>query len=112
MTEVSIIYGLHAVRRAIESGQAGHLYVRSGKRSPRIDEVLALCAADQVLEWVDESRLYALTGTDRHQGMVFESVERQASKVSLDALMTKRATATYAYSHTVLRPPGPTSLHR
>ena len=34
MTEASIIYGLHAVRRAIESGQAGHLYVRSGKRSP------------------------------------------------------------------------------
>ena len=87
MTEASIIYGLHAVRRAIESGQAGHLYVRRGKRSSRIDEVLALCAADQVLEWVDEARLYALTGTDRHQGMVFESVERQAPTVSLDALM-------------------------
>ncbi|MEC8600986.1 MAG: RNA methyltransferase substrate-binding domain-containing protein, partial [Pseudomonadota bacterium] len=87
MTEASIIYGLHAVRRAIESGQAGHLYVRSGKRSPRIDEVLALCAADQALEWVDESRLSALTGTDRHQGMVFESVERQVPTASLDALM-------------------------
>ena len=35
----------------------------------------------------DESRLYALTGTDRHQGVVFESGERQAPTVSLDALM-------------------------
>ena len=53
MTEAGIIYGLHAVRGP-SNGQAGHLYVRSGKRSRRIDEVLALCAADQVLEWVDE----------------------------------------------------------
>lgn len=90
MTDASIIYGLHAVRRAIESGQEGRLYVKDGKRSPRIDEVLALQAADQVVEWVDESRLYVLTGTDRHQGMAFQRVEHQASTMSLDALMTER----------------------
>ena len=93
MNATRILFGFHAVTaRLRQRPSAVHsIYVSSGRRDARVQSLLATATgAGCVVHHVDERRLQALAGTDRHQGIV-AVVDATMQYVTVDDVLASAA---------------------
>lgn len=65
------LYGINAVREALESRPVDHVLVAEGHRSPRVEELIQLCRAHGVpLRFAPPAALERASGTPHHQNVV------------------------------------------
>lgn len=92
MADAALIYGIHAVRAALEAGtDLRELWVLKNRHDKRLDELLA--AAKRVgvdAQPADKTTLERLAGTTQHQGVVARLAHAVGPRqVSLDTLVAE-----------------------
>ncbi|HEY0221855.1 MAG TPA: 23S rRNA (guanosine(2251)-2'-O)-methyltransferase RlmB [Lactovum miscens] len=66
-----LIYGLHAIVEALESGRVNKLFVQQDLRGKNTDKIKELARAKSVkIDWVDKLELSKMTDNGVHQGFV------------------------------------------
>lgn len=73
MSEESLLFGIHAVRSALEHdpGRITGLWIDRGRRDRRLLELVELAqAAGVAVQWADAKTLERQSGAERHQGVV------------------------------------------
>jgi 23S rRNA (guanosine2251-2'-O)-methyltransferase len=71
MSEISVIFGLHAVRTLLQQRpeRAALLLLQKGRDDARMQELVQLAQAKSIkTEWRDQKELDRLSGSERHQG--------------------------------------------
>lgn len=80
------IYGINAVREAVESRPVDHVMIAEGHRSPRVEEIIQLCRARGIpLRFAPAAALERASGTAHHQNAV--AVCAAKAYDDLDALL-------------------------
>ena len=69
--QLDAIYGVNAVREAVESRPVDHVLVAEGHRSPRVEEIIQLCRARSIpLRFAPAAAVERSAGTAHHQNVV------------------------------------------
>jgi 23S rRNA (guanosine2251-2'-O)-methyltransferase len=67
----NLIYGVHAVTKAIESDKVTSLYVQQGKKNKAIKTLLALAERKGIsVNWLDDKAFEQQAGSGNHQGIM------------------------------------------
>ncbi len=84
---MSNLAGIHAVKHALEAGQAiDELLVEKGKRHPRLNELIHLARKKGVrFSFVPREALTRLAGSVPHQGVVAKITDGQALPLNFEA---------------------------
>lgn len=91
MREGEVVYGVHAVMRALNSQRPGVLYVKEDAKSSRLETLLNERRSMHSLEAVDTLTLERLSGTRDHQNVAFQFLGGTVSEVSFDTLLEPKA---------------------
>ncbi|MCL2676744.1 MAG: 23S rRNA (guanosine(2251)-2'-O)-methyltransferase RlmB [Streptococcaceae bacterium] len=71
MENTDVIYGLHAVREAIESDTVNKLYIQEDLRGKNVDQIKDLAGQKKVpLSWLSKTELNKLSENGVHQGFL------------------------------------------
>jgi 23S rRNA (guanosine2251-2'-O)-methyltransferase len=92
VADAALIYGLHAVRAALEAGtDLRALWALKQRRDPRLEALLKLAASRGLTaQLAERSTLDRLAGTSHHQGVVAELAHAAGPRqVDLDALVAE-----------------------
>ncbi|MDR0200389.1 MAG: 23S rRNA (guanosine(2251)-2'-O)-methyltransferase RlmB [Streptococcaceae bacterium] len=95
-TDSDIIYGLHAVREALEAGTVNRLLIQKDLRGKNVDDIKSLAQKQAVkVDWAEKTTLSNLTEAGVHQGFVAYVAAFAYEKLeSLLSNLTGRETAT------------------
>lgn len=92
MNQYTVIFGLHAVKKALANHQSGRLYVSSARRDQKLLDVIELAKSLRVdIVPCDRSKLDKYAGDSHHQGVVLQVADAKQTGLSEQDLLAHLA---------------------
>ena len=87
---MALVYGIHAVTEALESGRVERVSVERGQRNPRVREIVDLARQKHVaVSFEERAWLDRRSGGERHQGVLCQVAEIETPEIE-DVLAAAR----------------------